>query len=69
MAQKDLRRVQRLARKALLAKAELRDAILVAHRAGESIRDIAPFAGMSPSRVYELLKEAKRLERDSGEPG
>jgi hypothetical protein len=64
MAQKDLRRVQRLAGKVQQARAELRDAILAAHRSGESVRDIAPFAGMSPSRVFELLKEARRLERD-----
>jgi DNA-directed RNA polymerase specialized sigma24 family protein len=68
MAQKDLRRVQRVAAKMARAKQELRDAILAAYKSGESVRDIAPFAGVSPSRVHELLKEAQRLERDGGEP-
>jgi hypothetical protein len=38
---------------------QLRDAILAAHDSGESVRDIAPYAGMSPSRVHELLVEAR----------
>jgi DNA-directed RNA polymerase specialized sigma24 family protein len=64
MAQRDLRRVRRQAEKLERAQAELRDAILQAHRSGESVRDIAPFAGMSPSRVHDLLKEARRLESE-----
>jgi transposase len=62
MAQRDLRRVRRRAETVERARLELRDAIVVAHRSGESFRDIAPFAGMSHSRVYELLREAQRLE-------
>ena len=60
MAQRDLRRIQRLAARLEQARVELRDAILAAHDSGESIRDIAPYAGMSPSRVHELLAEARQ---------
>jgi len=58
MAQRDLRRVQTRAQQLEKARQALRDAILQAHASGESVRDIAPYAGLSPSRVYELLKEA-----------
>jgi hypothetical protein len=59
VAQRDLRRVQRLAGRLEDARVQLRDAILAAHDSGESVRDIAPYAGMSPSRVHELLVEAR----------
>jgi DNA-directed RNA polymerase specialized sigma24 family protein len=64
MAQRDLRRVRQRADKLEQARVALRDAILQASLSGESVRDIAPFAGISPSRVYELLREAQQLERD-----
>lgn len=64
MSQRDLRRVRTRATQLERARAQLRDAILRAHQSGESIRDIAPFAGMSPSRVHELLAEARQLERE-----
>ena len=63
VAQSDLRRVQRVRARLEKARAELRDAILQAQRSGESIRDIAAAAEMSPTRVHELLQEARRLER------
>ena len=59
MAQRDLRRVATRARQLEKARIELRDAILTAHASGESVRDIAPHAGLSPSRVFELLKEGQ----------
>ena len=59
MAQRDLRRVATRAQQLERARVELRDAILRAHESGESVRDIAPYAGLSPSRVFELLKEAQ----------
>ena len=62
MAQRDLRRVRVAAHRVEAARAVLRDAILQASRSGESVRDIAPYAGLSPSRVYELLREAQALE-------
>jgi len=62
MAQRDLRRVRSAAKRLEKARGELRDAILVARRSGESVRDIAPFAGLSPSRVQELVKEAEALD-------
>lgn len=63
MAQKDLRRVRTKAAKVGKAEQELREAILAALDSGESYRDIAPYAGLSYSRVYEIVREAKR-ERD-----
>ena len=60
MAQRDLRRVATQARKVESAQAGLRDAILRALDSGESFRDIAPFAGLSPSRVYQIVQEARR---------
>jgi hypothetical protein len=59
---RDLRRARRHADKLARARGELGWAILLAHRSGESVRDIAPHVGMSPSRVFELLKEAERVE-------
>jgi hypothetical protein len=64
MAQRDLKRVRRHADKLARAREELGVAILAAHRSGESVRDIAPYAGISPSRVFELLKEAQGLEAE-----
>jgi len=62
MAQRDLREIRRLAGRLEQARAELRDAIVAAHQSGESIRDIAPYAGMSPSRVHALLIEGRQTE-------
>jgi hypothetical protein len=64
MAQSDLRAVQRAAKRVEKARTALRDAILAASKAGESVRDIAPWAGISPSRVHEMLQEARNLERE-----
>lgn len=63
MAQKDLRKVRAAARRLAAARADLRDAIHAANLSGESVRDIAPYADLSPSRVQELLKEARELEQ------
>jgi hypothetical protein len=59
MAQSHLRKVQRRAAQAQRAREQLADAILAAHDAGESTRGIAPFAGMSHSRVHDLLVDAR----------
>lgn len=64
MAQKDLRRVRRAAGRLETARVELREAILAAHKSGESVRDIAPYAGVSASRVYDLLREAQAAEQE-----
>ena len=63
MAQRDLRRVRSRAEQLEQARQALRDAVMQAHASGESVRDIAPYAALSPSRVYELLKEATDEER------
>lgn len=57
MAQSHLRAVKRAADQMDRAREKLRAAIVAAHESGESIRDIAPHAGLSPSRVHELLRE------------
>jgi len=59
MAQRDLRRVATRAAQLEKARVQLREAIRRAHESGESVRDIAPYAGLSPSRVFDLLKEAQ----------
>jgi hypothetical protein len=64
MAQKDLRRVQTEAQKIKAAERRLRDAIVAAQQSGETIRDIAPYANLSPSRIHQILREA---ERERGE--
>jgi DNA-directed RNA polymerase specialized sigma24 family protein len=64
VAQSDLRRVQRAARKVNKAREELAQAVLAAQESGESLRDIAPYAGLSYSRVYELVREARKREGD-----
>lgn len=63
MAQRDLKKVQRLARRLETTRVELRDAMLAANQAGESVRDIASFAGMSSSRVQDWLVEGRSVRR------
>ena len=63
VAQKDLRRVRTAARRIERAERELAAAILQAVEAGETYRDIAPWAGLSYSRVYQLAEKA-RAERE-----
>jgi hypothetical protein len=65
MAQRDLKAVERAAQRVEQAHAQLRDAIHKANKSGESVRDIAPYARLSPTRVQEKLKEARRLEREA----
>lgn len=60
MAQQHLRTVRRRAAKVRKAQDELAEAILRAHAEGESLRDIAEFAGWPYSRVYRLVEERRR---------
>jgi len=62
MAQKDLRRVRAEAAKLKAAEQRLKASIVTAQQSGESIRDIAPFAGLSPARIHQILREANRDE-------
>lgn len=68
MAERDLKEVRRCTDKVEQARARLREAILKAHRSGESLRGIAPYAGMSHQRVAELLKEAEEDEERRSRP-
>lgn len=43
---------------------ELRDAIVTASESGESVRDIAAYAGLSPSRVHEMLRKTRQEQRE-----
>ena len=65
MAQKDLRRVRAEAAKVRNAEQRLRASIVAAQQSGESIRDIAPFAGLSPARVHQILREEQRRQDES----
>jgi hypothetical protein len=60
VAQRDLRRVRSRAQKVQRAEQELRDAIMQAIDSGESYRDIAPYAGLSPSRVFAIVQEERK---------
>lgn len=60
VAQSDLRRVERLARKVAESRDELRDAMVAAHDSGESYRDIARAAGISHQRVAQIITDARR---------
>jgi hypothetical protein len=63
VAQRDLRRIRAAAKRVERSRVLLREAILAANKSGESVRDMAPYAGLSPARVHGLLKEAQELER------
>jgi hypothetical protein len=60
MAQRDLKRVRAARRRLESAEEALREAVLAASRSGESLRDIAPYAGLSPTRIHQILREAER---------
>jgi hypothetical protein len=67
VAQQDLRKVRRAATRVAKAHEALAAAILAAQDSGESLRDIATYAGLGYSRVYELAREARR--RREQQPG
>jgi hypothetical protein len=58
VAQTDLRRVARAAQKAASARAELRQAILLARASGETLQDIGAAAGLSPQRIQQIVRES-----------
>lgn len=60
MAQRDLKRVRAARQKLDAADEALKAAVVAAHRSGESIRDIAPYAQLSPTRIHQILREANR---------
>ncbi len=62
VAQRDLRRIAKCADKLLAARRELELAIMAAVESGETLRDIAPYAGLSASRLHEIVREARRAE-------
>ncbi len=59
MAQADLRRVERAARKIARDREELRVAILLARDAGETFEDIGSAAGLSRQRVQQIVSERR----------
>jgi hypothetical protein len=62
VAQRDLKRVRDAAARLEQARAGLGRAIVQAQDSGETFRDIAPYAGLSISRVHELAREARKAE-------
>lgn len=54
MAQRDLRRIERAARKVDDAREELRAAIVQARKAGETFEDIGRAAGLSRQRAQQI---------------
>lgn len=61
MAQRDLKRVRQAADRLEQDRIALSRAILAASESGETIRDIAPYARLSTSRVHEMIREARKL--------
>jgi DNA-directed RNA polymerase sigma subunit (sigma70/sigma32) len=54
----DLRRVKRAAARVERAQRDLRAAILEARQSGETLRDIAEWAGLSHQRVHQIVAAA-----------
>ena len=50
------------AEKVKLAERRLRIAILAAQDSGESTRDIAPYAGLSPARIHQIVVQERRAQ-------
>ncbi len=63
VAQRHLREVERLARKAAEARAAFVAAILAAHNSGETYSDIARAAGVTRQRIAQIVAEARRRDR------
>jgi hypothetical protein len=63
MAKADLRRVERAAAKIEETRRELRAAILSARSSGETFRDIAEAASLTPQRVQQIVSEARPPKR------
>ena len=59
MAQADLRRVTRASSKLTKARDELWEAIKAARDSGETYRGIAEAAGMSHTRVMQIVREGQ----------
>jgi len=64
MAQSHLRNVRKAAERLEKARQAFADAILAAQDSGESLRDIAPYAGLAYTRVYEIARDARK-ERET----
>lgn len=60
MAQVDLRRVSRALRKVEAARGELREAIIRARASGETLRDIGAAAGLTHSRIAQIVREGEK---------
>jgi predicted RNA polymerase sigma factor len=69
VAQRHLKKVASRARQVGKAREALGDAMLAALESGESGYDIAPYAKLSSSQVYNLIAEARerrKTERPTG---
>lgn len=59
VAERDLKRVQRAARKVDEARDELREAMLLARDSGETLEAIGRAAGLSRQRVAQIMDERR----------
>lgn len=68
MAQSHLRNVKKAADRLEAARKAFAEAILAAQESGESVRDIAPYAGVAYTRVYEIARDARKRRDGQMEP-
>jgi hypothetical protein len=64
VAQKELKKVRSAAKRLGDCRARLGDAMLAAQRSGESVQDIADWAGLPKTTAQRILDEAKQRERE-----
>jgi len=65
MAQRDLRKVRSEAMKVAAATRRLHAAIVRAAQSGETVRDIAPHADLSPAKISQIVTAARREQSES----
>lgn len=62
-------RFRTLSRGVDAARLELRREIVAAYQAGATVREIARAAGLSRSRVHQIVSESAQRKPDDGEQG
>lgn len=62
MAQKHLRKVKQAANDINQARRRFELVVLEAHQSGETLRDIADWAGVSHQRIHQIIRDARDRE-------
>lgn len=62
----DLRKVAKARARLQQAEADLVEAIMLARAAGETLRDIGEYAGLSHQRVHEIVRQEERRRSEDG---